>query len=527
MTVYKRIAVAAVGVTVLSLVSKILGFVREMVVAAYFGTSMEADAYQIATAIPMIIFDAFATAVALTFVPLYTDILTNKGEKEAGEFTRNLAGVMTYLMLGLVIISLLTTPLLVSVVAPGFFGEKRELAIQLSRILLPVIIFRVLSGIASGLLNSNQSFFIPAAVGFALNGGIIGTVVMFAGGWGVKALAWGTFIGIAGMLLIQLPKAVDLGFKLKALPAIGDPNIKKLLLLSVPVFFSSAVNQLSTLVDRIMASTLPTGAISALTYALRLNGFVLGIFVASVATVFFPAMSKMAAEGRPEEFKATFCTAVKMVILFVLPMMAGLIVLNVPIVRVLFERGAFDVRATGMTAIALFMFAFGLVGFSLKEILNRVFYSLQDTRTPTVNAIVAVGVNIILNLILIWEIGHAGLALATSLSATLTAVLLFISLWRKLGPIGGFELLGSFARMFLAAAGMGLIAYYFNRELPLLAHGKLGETMHLFSVISISAAGYFILAYLLGVKEVKLAIRSVGEKLHFYRFIPAKRSAGD
>lgn len=523
MTITKKTTIAAVGVTALMFISKILGFVREMVIAAYFGTSMAADAYQVATAIPMIIFDAFAVAIALTFVPLYTDILTNKGEKEARVFTQTIAGVVIYLAVGILIISLFLTPLIVTIVAPGFSGEKRELAIILSRVLLPIIIFRVLSGLASGLLNSNQSFFVPASIGFVLNILIISVVILFSRHWGVTALAWGTFFGVAGTFLIQLPKSVQFGFGFNLKPNIFDPNIKRLLMLSLPIFLSSAVNQLSSLIDRMMASTLPTGAISALTYALRLNGFVLGIFVVSVATVFFPALSKLVSEQKFEEFKKTFSTSIKTVTLFVLPMMVGLIVLRTPIIRVLFERGAFDAQATEMTAMALFMFAFGLLGFSLKEILNRIFYSLQDTKTPTVNAVLAVGVNIILNLILIRKMEHAGLALATSISATITVILLLVSLRRKLGRIGGRELVSTFVRMVLAAAGMGVIAYYLNRELPFMAAGKLGDTIHLFTVIGISGVCYFILAFILGVKEVKQAVGIVIRKVQLNRLMPVKR----
>ena len=524
MVVTKKIAVATVGFTALTLVSKILGFVREMVIAAYFGTSAAADAYQIASAIPMIIFDSFAIAVALTFVPFYTDILINSGEHEAKEFTRNLAGVMTYLMTTLTICSLFLAPSIVSIVAPGFTGEKRELAVVLTRIMLPVIIFRVWSGIASGLLNSNQSFFTPAIIGFALNGSIIGMAITFAHSWGISALAWGTFIGIAGMYLIQLPKAVRLGFKIKLKPALFDPNIRKLLFFTLPVFFSNAVNQLSNLVDRMMASSLPTGAISALTYAQRLNGFVLGIFVVSVATVFFPAMSKLVSEQRIKEFKEIFSTAIKVVTFLVLPMMVGLIILNAPIVQVLFERGVFDNRATEMTASALFMFAFGLIGCSLREILNRVFYSLHDTRTPAINAAMAVGINIILNLFLIKKMGHTGLALGTSISASLTVVLLFISLRRKLGSINGWGLASSFARMFLAAVGMGIIAYSLNKKLHFMTADKFGAIINLFVVIVVSGVCYFILAYLLGVKEVKMVLEKVTSKIYLKRLIPIRRS---
>jgi len=491
-------------VTALLFLSKILGFVRETVIAAYFGTSMVADAYQIATMIPIVIFDAVAVALAVTFIPVFTDVFTEYGEEEAKKFVRELAATVTWVVFVLTLLGLIFSPYIVKLIAPGFTAEKYRITVELTRILLPLIIFRVLAGLTSGYLNAKKRFLIPALMGLALNFCVIGAMVFFANDWGIKSLAVGTLLGTAGMLLIQMPSALKNGLCMGLRPNLSNNYIRRIFYLSIPVFFSSAVNQVSFTVDRIMASSLPTGAISSLTYANRLNGFVLGIFVASLNTVFFPSLAELASQKKTDELKHTLRSIIKLTSLIVFPMMVGLMILRVPIIKLLFERGSFDQYSTQQTAIALLMFALGLSSFALRDVLNRVFYVLKDSKTPTYNAAIAVGFNIFLNFLLIKKMGHGGLALATTLSGTFTVILLFYSLRKKIGLIGGRDLLKALSKLALAACGMGFITWYLQTYLPQPEPGNFTEGIRLFVIIGISASVYFGLGYCLGVQEIRI-----------------------
>jgi putative peptidoglycan lipid II flippase len=503
----RNLMTATIGVVFLTLACKIFGFLREMVIAAFFGTSMVADAYQISNTIPLLLFESFSLAVGITFIPIYTEILNNQGKAEAKLFTGQLAGTVTFVMLILSLLGVIFAPQVIRIIAPGFTGEKLQLTVHLSRIMLPLVIFRSLSGITQGFLNCHNKFFVPAMTGLMLNAGIIGIILFFSKQWGITSAAIGTLVGVAGMLFIQLPQAIKLGFSFSIKPVFRNPNIIKLLKLCIPIFFGTAIQQISLLIDRMMASNLSTGAISALTYANRLNGFVMGIFVLALASVFFPSFSELANKNEIEKLKSMFTDSLRTVTLFVLPIMVGFIVLGEPIVRVLFERGAFNSESTQDTRIALVMYSVGLIGFSYREIFNRIFYSLSDSATPTKNGVLAVLINIILNFLFIGKLGHAGLALATSISGIMTTILLFMALKKKIGIFVDQQFINAIIKMVMSVMVMGVVAFSLNNLFGQFVSGRFVEAILLFATIAISALVYFILAYILGISEVRDGLR--------------------
>lgn len=498
----KGLASAAIYISMLTLLSKVFGFLRDTVMAAKFGSGMVVDAYNVSSILPSLLFSGISAAITAAFIPTYTKLLSTVGEEKAENFTGKLAGFLIYLSLILVIITETSSGLLVKLIAPGFTEDKFQLTNQLCQIMLPVIPFYLFAGLLTGYLNAKKKFIIPSLAGYPLNVFTIGIMVLFSNRFGIYSLAWGTLFGVMGQMLIQLPFAIKAGLRISLLPSMPNKYIINFSLLAFPVLISTAVSQFSAIVDRVMASGLPDGAIAALNYAYRLNSFVLMIFVSSIATVYFPVFSQLASEKNIKSFIDTFNKSLNITVLVILPMMVGLAVLRKPIVELLFQRGAFDSKATDDTSIALLMFSIGLLSLAIKEILNRVFYSLQDTKTPMINASLAVGFNIIFNLLFIKYLGHAGLALGTSISSTITVVLLIFSLRKKLGHIGGKKMAISLIKMGLAAIFMGTISVLVQRDLPYYFKGTLSKAIHLFSVIGIGGVSYFIIAYFLGVDEL-------------------------
>jgi putative peptidoglycan lipid II flippase len=243
---------------------------------------------------------------------------------------------------------------------------------------------------------------------------------------------------------------------------IKDSNVIKVGSLALPVMMGMAVQQLNALVDRMLASGLPEGSITALNFANRLNSFVYGVFSSSIAIVIYPFLSELNAKEDVDNFKKTLVKGLNIITLLMIPISVGAMVLRQPIVSILFERGLFDARATSMTASALLFYSLGMVFYGYRDVLNRTFYSLQDTKTPMLNGVIAVGVNIIFNLILVRYMKHSGLALATSISAIVMTALLFISLRKRLGSIGWSKLLSVFAKSIVASVVMGLVIYGLN-----------------------------------------------------------------
>jgi len=285
--------------------------------------------------------------------------------------------------------------------------------------------------------------------------------------------------------------------------------LKKIIFLAIPVIIGASVNEINVLIDRTMASQIAVGGITALTYANRLNLFIKGIFITSVATVIYPMISKMAAKNNMNGLKKTMSGAVNSISLLVLPASVGAMVFARPVVSLLFGRGAFDAQAIEMTAGALFFYSVGMAAVGYREILSRAFYSLQDTKTPTINAVIGMVMNIILNLILSRIMGISGLALATSISAIVTSILLFVSLRKKIGSFGVREMLFSFLKVCIASLLMVTLAKF---SFDYLA-GTISQNLSLFISIVIGAMFYLIIIYFMKIEDFDLIIRAVKRKL--------------
>ena len=282
-----------------------------------------------------------------------------------------------------------------------------------------------------------------------------------------------------------------------------------------PVLIGVAINQINTMVDRTLASTLVEGSISALNYANKLNGFVMALFITSVGAVIYPMLSRLSSEDNKEKFISSVVQSINSVILLVIPISIGAIVLATPIVKLLFQRGEFDARATSMTAIALIMYSIGMVAFGLRDIIGKVFYALKDTKTPMINGAIAMIMNIVLNIILVKYLQLAGLALATSISAIVCIFLLFGSLKKKIGYFGQDKIIKTTIKSIVAAVVMGIVTYFvYNIVSNLLGLGFAKEAVSLAISVGIGAITYGILVVVLKVDEINVITDVMKKKLN-------------
>ena len=447
---------ATIVILILNMLSKVLGFIRDAVIVMEFGAGGVTDAYLVAYTLPYALQAVLGMSFVTVIVPVLTGYLVRGEEKEGALVASTVVNGTGIILTVLTIIGVLISPWLVKLLAPGFGQEQLTLAIRLTKIMFPSIIFMGLGLMLTGILNAHKIFAVPAFAPSVANIAVILAVLLVGGKYKIDGLAIGTLAGFMGFLLIQVPaiKKLTLGFK-KAFDW-KHPEVKKLALAVLPVTFAIAVNQINLAMNRYFASlSLPPGSITALDYANRVMNLPLGIFAAAVATVAFPALAAKGAakdwQGFGQEFSASF----RLMSFTMLPAGVGLLVLREPVVRLLFERKAFTPEATLMTSQALLYFCLGLWFLGALYLLTRAYYSFGDLKTPAVVGLVAIIANGIFSLIFLNWLGHRGLALANTLAAGVNGILLFYLLKKRVPQWKPQELLSPLSKMVLAAALMG------------------------------------------------------------------------
>ncbi len=429
--------VAAAGSVVASMtaLSRVSGFVRDIVLSHFLGAAGAADAFFVAFRIPNFFRRLFAEgAFAQAFVPVLAEYRT--GDRRAlDDFVRAVAGNLA-VVLGIVTLAgVLGAFGLVVVFAPGFAGDDDRLALatDMLRVTFPYLAFISLTAFAGALLNSFHRYAVPAFTPVLLNLVLIGAALFAAPLFShpAMALAWGVLFAGAAQLLFQFPSLRRLELLLAPKIDWRDPGVRKVGSLLGPAVFAASVHQLNGLISGILASLLVTGSISWLYYADRLMEVPIGLVAVALGTVLLPNLSRLHAEGDPEGFASTLDWGLRMAVLFALPAAAALFFLAVPLVGTMFHHGEFDAGDARMTALALQAFALGLPALVVVKIAAPGFFARQDTRTPFRYAAVSVGVNIVAGLALFWWLKHVGLALALGIAATVNAVLLVRGLLQR------------------------------------------------------------------------------------------------
>ena len=459
-----KIARAATTIGTGTLLSRILGFVRDMVIARFFGAGMAADAFFVAFRIPNLWRRLVGEgSLTISFIPVYTEYLTQRSEEETRKVTHIAFTIAGVILLILTVLGVLFSPILIRIIAPGFiqFPEKFQLTVMLNQIIFPYLFFMGLFALCMGILNSHRHFFAPAIAPIFLNISIIVSVFLFYHTFQIPviSLALGVLAGGIIQFLFQIPflwkKRITFRFNFD----FRHPAIKRIGLLMIPGLIGTAVYQINVFIDTIFASFLPSGSVSYLFFADRLMEFPLGIFAIAVGMASLPSLSGLAAQGKIEELKETLSFTFRLVSFISVPAMVGLIALKTPIVNLLFQRGLFDYSATEKTAFALLFYSVGLWAIAGARTIVPAFYSLQDTWTPLKIGLICLGANVIFIGIFVIPLKHGGLALATSLSSTLNLILLFWKLDMKLGKIDMRKNVKSLLRDILCSIPMGLAAY--------------------------------------------------------------------
>ena len=450
-----------------TLLSRVFGYLRDMVFAGVFGAGPIADAFIAAFRIPNLLRRLFGEgSLVISFIPVFAETMQKDGPEEAFDLARSAFRLLSVILVVAAVLGIVAAPLITRLVAYGFTAspDQFSLTVSLTRIMFPYLFFIGMVALSMGVLNVLGHFAAPALAPVLLNLAMIGSLLL-AVFWSsdpivrVYALALGVLVGGVLQLALQLPFLIGKGLRLQRKSNFHHPGLKKIGKLLLPATFGAAVFQINTLVGNLLASFLPAGSISYLYFADRLVQFPLGIFGISTATAVLPSLSRLAAAGDGEAVKQMFGFAMRLVFFICVPAMVGLVILREPIVALLFQRGQFDANATVLTARALLYYACGLWAFSSVRIVTAVFYAMQDARTPVKIALVSISANLVLGWLLMKPMQHAGLALALTLSSALNLLLLLAALRSRLGDLGGREIAASACKTVLCSAIMGVAVW--------------------------------------------------------------------
>lgn len=502
-----RVASAATLIAIITAFSKVYGFIREAVFASLFGATMQADAFLVALVVPTALLSAIGGALATVFIPVFGARIVKDGVEPANRLANSVLNAVLLISTVFLLVSLLFAEPIVGLVAPGLEEETASLATRLTRIMLFALPFMVASGWVTGLLHARQHFLLPALIGFPYSTIYIAFSIWAGLQGNMSYLAIGVILAYASQFFIQVPTAVH-RYRFRYRPTLNwhDDDLRRMGILVLPVLISTGATQLNVIVDRMLASGLATGSIAALNYAQKVNGLSMGLLILPVGMALYPSLVQFVAEKDVTRFLRATRQGLNVLNLILMPILVGIIVLSSDIVRVLFERGAFDARATEMTAFALAFYTLGIIGLAWREVLNRAFFAMQDTKTPMWAGIIAIGINIVLNFLLVGPLGVGGLALATSISMVVGAVILLVVLRKRAGRIGGSSILISLGKTGTAALLMGGVVGWlrYGSLLPDPGPALTGQVLHLGVLIGVGAVIYAVAVFALRVAELEL-----------------------
>lgn len=516
-------AAAVVGLAVLS--SRLLGLAREVIFAGLFGAGRNMDAFFVAFKAPNLLRDLFAEgALSTAFITVFSKTIQTKGDAAAWELANKMATLVVIFMSAITLGGILMADWIIAVLAPGFEPAKAEFTILLTRIMYPFILLVSLAALVMGILNAKNIFGLPAMASSFFNlGSIVGGVGL---GWlidpafGPRALiglACGTLLGGFLQFAIQLPGLRRIGYRFHPDFHWRDSGVRKILGLMIPSVIAGSAVQVNVMVNSIFASFLEDGAVSWLQYAFRLMQLPLGIFGVAIATVTLPVVAKLAVGGDLKPFRETLGRALRLAVFLTLPSAVGLAMLAQPIISLIYERGKFTAWESLRTAEALQLYAIGLLGYSCIKVLAPSFYAIDRKWIPMLVSFGAIGLNIVLNYLLIFQVGlgHRGLALSTGLSATANFLLLFFLMRRAAGGLETASLLRTFGACILAALGMAGVVwlYRFWGSPGLEAPALWLRAASLGGLIAVAGGVYFALCGLFRVEEMREALGLLRRKL--------------
>ncbi|NLW16027.1 MAG: murein biosynthesis integral membrane protein MurJ [Erysipelothrix sp.] len=497
-----------------SFLSKVLGFLRETMIAKQYGSSSDSDVFFMALVTITMFTGIISATIGTTLIPILTEVEENEGREGKRKHLNNFLNIIGVTSIIITLVAIIFAPLMLKILARGFDEESFNLVVKLARIGMPTIFVSSIIGVFRGYLQSEGLFKETAISSLFVNLVMIGFLMFLSDKFDVSALMLTYVIANVIPLVFQFISLKSIDYKYEFEFHIKDVYMIRVLQMIPPILIGVAITDLNKMADNSMASGLVTGSISALNYATKLDSFTTGIFIASLMTAIFPILSQHANKENQDGFKNVITRGFNMILLITIPAAIGMMVLAYPIVKLAFERGEFTSTATAMTVGALTYYSIGLPANGLKQYISKIFYSLKDTKTPVINSAITVALNITLNIMLVGSMKHRGLALATSLANIITAFVFIYSLRKKIGPFGIKSTIIVAIKSLVSGLLMGLSAHYTYKYLIIrVSSGSIGLVLALLGAVLLAVIVYVVLLKILGVKELDDLLIQVKKKI--------------
>jgi putative peptidoglycan lipid II flippase len=504
-------AQTAILMAVLTLISKLIGFVREMVMANYFGTSFITDAYVMSFTILSVLFGSVIAAVSTAYMPVYSRIRESEGPRAGDGFTSRVLNLLLVITVGISVFGIIFSDQLIAILAGGFSGETARLASFFVKVLFAHVIFSSIAGILESYLQYKNVFLPQIVSGYCISACTIAAIVISAR-TSHYYLAFGVLTGYFVRLVLIAAIAGKQRFRYT--PVLNfDANIRNTLIMAIPTFIGGYAVVINQFVDKTLASGLPEGSISALNYAALLNALITGLTVTILSTIIYPKMTRAVALREYDRLNAILDSGLSAVLVVALPFSLGVLAYSGQVVQLVYERGAFDVAATVMTGSAFFYYAGAMLFSSMSELVIKTYYAMSDMKTPMIFSGVSVIINIALSLILIRPMAHSGLALATSVAAFFYLLLLWTGIRRKYPQVRLVESTGKIVKIAVsAAAAVGGSRLVYTFVILPLSHIIVMRAAQLGLAVLAAALIYAVLLKRFKIPELELLWRAIWKR---------------
>ncbi len=511
----KNTALTAGFMVMATLLAKLCGMMRDIVMASLYGTDTNAAiAFSTASRIPLLFFDiALGSAVTSAFIPIFNEYLAKNEKEKAMQFSNQFISLVVLITLLMVGLGIVFSRQFIWLIAGGLDADKLQLASQLVVILFPTIFFTGLAYCFVGVLQSYGEFYIPSIISLVSNGLLVLYLLVFGDKFGIHGVAVAMLCAWATQCLVQLPSLWKIRYRFKPSISFRSEGIRRACKLALPIIISTWMQPINTMVNIRLASGLNGGeAVTALDYANKLYIILVGVFTFTVTNLIFPSLSRASATDDTRSYREIITKALRYIVFIIAPIMVGFLILSKPIIRLFYERNAFTEQSTQLTSLALFCYSLGMLGYGIQEISNKGFYALHNGKTPMKVAFAGIAVNISLSILFVlgFRIGLGGLALAASIAANVIGFTLLWLLHRKVGNLLDRTMAAFFARIAVCVLAMGAGVYAAYQAVLQVSANKL---VVLFCPVVVGVVLYFGLCLLLRVPELTDLIDMVRKKL--------------
>mgnify|MGYP003290253276 CR=1 FL=1 len=491
-------------VFLITLFAKILGLLRDIFFANFFGTGYEATAFFAASRIPTQLLDiGLGAAIASTFIPVFNEIMQKENKEKANVFAGNFINIIAVIATIISVLGIIFAPQVVSILAGGFDEVTFNLTVELIRITFPMMIFTAIAFSLVGFLQSYGQFNVPAMISAISNIAIILYLILFRESFGIHGIAVFMLVAWALQVIVQIPFAKKYGYRFKWKINFKDENIKKVFKLALPIIISTSVLPINILVSTAIASSMENGAVAALEYSYKLFLVIVGVFTYAIGNILFPELARLSASNEKEKLTMLIQKGLKAMSYILIPLTVGMIIFAKDIIKVLYQHGQFDENSTIITAGALMFYCIGMIGFGFVEIMNKSFYAKQDTKTPLVVGVIIVGINILLCNVFASIWGINGLALATACTAILNGLILTICANIQTKGILSKDFIISFVKILISSGIMALAVVILNNILiGVMPQSMIMDIVRMLVGATVGVVIYYICAMLFKLSEV-------------------------